>query len=105
LVSVQVMPLASAQVASELFSSIPSDSGANFGLWCPLSGMGSGDCSDGYTTAAWDDAYADKYRYLVEATAVYTDLSSGDGAQTELYSAAHAAMKASGPGVYWGNLP
>lgn len=107
LVSVQVMPFDTAETADYVYSSFPRGGNWNFGIWCPLSGPGADDCTQGFATAIVREVVEADHRYLVEATAVYTDLAStlSSEAEAALESAAAAAVDESGPQNYPGNQP
>ena len=103
LVSVQVMPLSSSAASQGAYTDIPASGPWSFGIFCPNTGAGSGDCSNAFPAAQKYEEINWKHRYLVEAMAVYVNLTTNPAAQPYLKSAALAAVNASGPENYPGN--
>jgi hypothetical protein len=109
LVSVQVFPMNSLAIAAQVWGSFPSFSNGNghppwnFGIWCPTLGPGGNACTSGYAAASKQQSIRYNHRYVIEATAVYTDLTPNAAAQPWVHAAAHKAAEVSGPENYPGN--
>lgn len=102
LVNVQVMPLSDEVAAQAALDSFQSGTYYEFGIWCPAEGTGSDDCSSSYQGAQKFSDIGYDHRYLIEATALWTDLSPNQGTSF-LSSAVAAAVANSGPQNYPGN--
>ena len=102
LVSVQVFAFKDEATAKAVYADFPSDKSWDFGIWCPKSGDGAKPCA---TNADYDDAYKSEwlgqdYRYVVEATALYTNLTQDSTAQPWTSAAAKEAVDEAGPDYY-----
>jgi hypothetical protein len=103
LVSVQIFPFAGLSTAMQVKSDFPSGGTWDFGIYCPLTGLGSTTCGGDYADARKGESENYRHRYLVEATAVYVDLSTSAQVLPWLNAAAQAAVSACGPQNYPGN--
>jgi hypothetical protein len=102
LVSVQVFAFNDASTAQTVYADFPSSKSWDFGIWCPKTGDGANPCS---TNADYTDAYKSEwisqdYRYVIEATALYTDLTQDSSVQEWTSAAAKEAVNDSGPAYY-----
>jgi hypothetical protein len=103
LVSVQIFPFASLSVAMQVKNDFPSGGAWDFGLYCPSTGLGSTTCDGDYPDAGKSESENYHHRYLVEATAVYVNLTTSTQVLPWLNAAAQAAVSACGPQNYPGN--
>lgn len=103
LVSVQIFPFASLSTAMQVESDFPSGGTWDFGIYCPLTGLGSTTCNSHYADARKSEWENYHHRYLVEATAVYVNLNTSTQVLPWLKAAAQAAVSACGPQNYPGN--
>jgi hypothetical protein len=88
--------------AKTVYADFPSNKSWDFGIWCPKTGIGANPCS---ANADYSDAYKSEwigqdYRYVIEATALYTDMTSESSAASWTSSAAQKAVNSSGPVYY-----
>jgi len=102
LVSVQIFAFKDAATAKAVYASFPANGSWDFGIWCPKTGYGANPCS---TNADYQDAYksdwiGQDYRYVVEATALYTNLSTDSSNKAWTSAAADEAISATGPEYY-----
>ena len=98
LVSVQVQAFDDASTAQRLSNAIERTETVNYGIFCPNNGVGSDACgSPNYSDATISQYRAADHRYLVLATAFYTNLSSDSSAAEWTDPAANAASSAAGP--------
>jgi hypothetical protein len=102
-VSVQVFPLNSSSDANTVVNDFPSGTGWNFGLFCPDSGIAADTCSSGFEDAERSEFLHQEHRYVVEATAVFVNLTQDSSVAPLLSAAATAGAPASGPSLYWGS--
>jgi hypothetical protein len=105
LVSVQIFAFDDATDAAAVYAAFPSDASWDFGIWCPQSGDGANPCSTG---ADYQDAYksewlAQDHRYVIEATALYTDLAQDGSVEQWTSAAAKSAVDSVGPAYYISN--
>jgi hypothetical protein len=103
LVSVQIFPFASLSTAMQVENNFPSGGTWDFGIYCPRKGLGSTTCDGGYANAQKGESENYDYRYLVEATTVYVNLTTSAQVLPWLNAAAQAAVSACGPQNYPGN--
>jgi hypothetical protein len=102
LVSVQVFAFKDEATAKTVYADFPSNKNWDFGIWCPKSGDGAHPCANG---ADYQDAYQSEWigqdhRYVIEATAMYTDLSQDSSVGPWTSAAAKEAVNDSGPAYY-----
>ena len=102
LVSVEIFAFDDAATATSVYDSFPANGSWDFGIWCPKTGYGANPCS---ANADYQDAYKSSwieqdYRYVVEATALYTNLSQDSSAKEWTSSASDQAVTAAGPAYY-----
>jgi hypothetical protein len=102
LVSVQVFAFKDEATAKAVYADFPSSESWDFGIWCPKSGDGANPCS---ADADYQDAYKSEwigqdYRYLIEATALYTDMSQSSSVKDWTDAAAKEAVNDAGPAYY-----
>ena len=102
LVSVQVFAFSDEATAKTVYADFPSNKSWDFGIWCPKTGHGANPCS---SNADYADAYKSEwlsqdYRYVIEATAMYTDMTSDSTVQPWTSAAAKEAVDESGPTYY-----
>jgi serine/threonine protein kinase len=104
LVSVQIFPFnnsTTAQQAYDRFNGFFNAGSWDFGFWCPLSGTGHTVCGNpGYHSARYYGSIQRQYRYVIEASAVYTNLSNSTSADTWTIPATRQAVTACGPVNY-----
>ena len=102
LVSVQIWPFPDAATADKAEKALAKASSKQFSIWCPTSGPGAAPCnSQNYYTAATWWSLQSEYRYVVEATAVYTNMTQDTSVAYKWEKTATAeAIKESGPQVY-----
>ena len=104
LVSVQIFPFDDSATAEQAYTSFQgffNSHSWDFGFWCPTSGTGHNVCGNpGYQSAEVGGSIDQQYRYVVEASAVYTDLSDGTSTGVWTKSAAAAATSSCGPSYY-----
>jgi hypothetical protein len=104
LVSVQVWPFPDAATATKVEKALAKVSSKQFSIWCPTSGPGAAPCNSQnfYSAATWWSLQAD-YRYVVQATAVYTNMTQDSSVAYKWEKTATAeAVKEVGPQVYAG---
>jgi hypothetical protein len=102
LVSVQIFAFKDEATAKTVYADFPSTKNWDFGIWCPKTGDGAHPCANG---ADYQDAYQSEwigqdYRYVIEATAMYTDLSQDSSVGPWTSAAAKEAVNDSGPAYY-----
>ncbi|WP_372491188.1 hypothetical protein [Saccharopolyspora erythraea] len=98
LVSVQVQAFEDASTAQRLSDAIGRTETVNYGIFCPTNGVGSDACgSSDYPEAEISQYRAADHRYLVLATAFYTNLTSDSRSAEWTGPAAKAASRAAGP--------
>lgn len=102
LVSVQVIAFESASTANQVYQFIRENT-LLYGIWCPPNGDGSATCAPGYATATKSQWEGPNHRYLILATALYTDLSSDSTVFPWVNAAAQKADEVCGPQNYAGN--
>lgn len=102
LVSVQIWPFPDAATADKVEKALAKAGSKQFSIWCPTSGPGAAPCNSQnyYSAATWWSLQSD-YRYVVEATAVYTNMTQDSSVAYKWEKTATAeAVKESGPQVY-----
>ncbi|GAA2831595.1 serine/threonine-protein kinase [Crossiella cryophila] len=97
LVSVVVVPLASATAASTAYEELKGSNTADWGIWCPTSGPGSTVCQGDYNKAAQSGYIRSTHRYLIHARAMYVNLSSGTVEKPWVEAAAQKTSALAGP--------
>lgn len=100
LVSVLIFPLDSAASARQVYDSIQAESSWDFGIFCTRSGDGAEPCKGDYRAARRYQYMATQHRYLIEATALYTDLTSDSAVLPWIQAAAYRADEVCGPAYY-----
>lgn len=102
LVSVQVFAFNDRATAQQIVSDFPSNTDWHFGYYCPVTGDGAAPCDPGVDTsnATYDESLTSGHRYVIEATAIYTDLRQNNWYQPYVESAAQEAADISGPAYY-----
>jgi hypothetical protein len=103
LVSVQIFPFDTASTALRVFNSFPANGSWDFGIWCPTTGLGRNACANGYGSARKHEYIRHEHRYLIEATALYTNQITDISADTWITPAAQKATDVCGPQNYAGN--
>jgi hypothetical protein len=103
LVSVQIFAMNNLSTAAQVVGDFPNRGTWDFGIWCPTLGPGSNACTSGYATARKHEGLVYDHRYVIEATAVYTNLTPNAVVTPWVHAAARRAIAASGPENYWGN--
>ncbi|QUH05841.1 hypothetical protein HUO13_07720 [Saccharopolyspora erythraea] len=104
LVSVRVQAFDDASTAQRLSDAIGRTETVNYGIFCPNNGVGSDACgSPAYPNAKISQYRAADHRYLVLATAFYTNLTSDDRSAEWTGPAARTASRAAGPENHVGN--
>lgn len=104
LVSVQIFAFKDTATAKAFAAEFP-DSAAgkwDFGIWCATSGDGANPCSASadYADAAKSEVVDQSYRYVVEATALYSEMTSDTTYAAWTEAAATEAAEISGPTNY-----
>lgn len=102
LVSVQIWPFSDTSTANAAEKALAKVSSKQFSIWCPTSGPGAAPCNSQnfYHAATWWSLQAD-YRYVIEATAVYTNMTQDTSVAYKWEkTAATEAIKQAGPQVY-----
>ncbi len=102
LISVQIWPFPDATTATAVEKALAAASNKQFSIWCPTTGPGAAPCNSQnyYSAASWWSLQSD-YRYVVEATAVYTNMTQDTSVAYKWEKTATAeAIKESGPQVY-----
>lgn len=102
LVSVQIFAFDNDSTATTVYNDFPSNKSWDFGIWCPKTGDGANPCS---SNADYADAYKSEWisqdhRYVIEATAMYTDMTSDSSVEAWTSAAAKEAVNDSGPAYY-----
>src|SRR5262249_3775123 len=97
LVSVQVFPFTTSDTAVQVFDSFTANGGWDFGIWCPYTGAASTDCSAGYQHAARRDQIRHDHRYLIAATALYTNETPTPSGSQWIAPAVQQAVDPAGP--------
>jgi hypothetical protein len=97
LVSVQVFPFTSAGAATAAYNSLRDRESWDFGIWCPLQGAGQSACGPGYASARKYEYMRVWHRYLIEATALYVNLTTDPQASTWVTPAAQEGSRVCGP--------
>lgn len=100
LVSVQIFPFNSATTAVQVYKTIVADSSWDFGIFCTRSGDGLNPCTGNYHQAKYYEYIETQHRYLIEATAMYTDLASSSAVLPWIRAAAYRADEVCGPAYY-----
>ena len=106
LVSVQVFAFKDAATAEDFYNGFPAagfSSGTwDFGIWCPTSGDGANPCSASadYADAAKSEVLSRSYRYVIEATALYSEITTDTTYAAWTEAAANAGAGAAGPANY-----
>jgi Zn-dependent protease with chaperone function len=103
LVSVQIFPFADEDTADQAYDALTGSDSWGYALWCAPSGPGSLPCASDARTAT-DRSKAEKdqflqedHRYLVEAEAIYTNLTASKIVRPWVDAAALQAATTSGP--------
>jgi hypothetical protein len=97
LVSVQVFPFTTAGAASAAYSFLRDKGSWDFGIWCPLQGAGQSVCAPGYANARKYEYMRVWHRYLIEATALYVNLTTDAQAANWVNPAAEEGSRVCGP--------
>lgn len=102
LVSVEVFAFTYAGTANQVKADFPANGNWSFGFFCAPSGDGAAPCASGadWEAATQGEEVTSDYRYLVEATAIYTDLGTQSSNLPWTTSAAVAAVTDAGPAYY-----
>jgi hypothetical protein len=106
LVSVEVFAFKDASTADSVYNSFPQGGSWDFGIWCPKSGNGAKPCSSSsseYSSATKSESEVNDHRYLVEATALYTNLTTDSSAKAWTDAAVKEAVNSCGPEYYVSN--
>lgn len=106
LVSIQIWPFPDAATADKAEKALAKVSSKQFSIWCPTSGPGAAPCNSQnyYNAATWWSLQSD-YRYVVEATAVYTNMTQDTSVAYKWEKTATSeAVKEAGPQVYADDL-
>ena len=103
LVSVQIFPFADENTADQAYDTLSGSDSWGYALWCAPSGPGSLPCvTDARTATNRSKAQKDQdlqedHRYLIEAEALYTNLSASKIVRPWIDAAAVQAATSSGP--------
>lgn len=101
LVSVEVMTFADKSTADSVENQIQKTSSGDVGWYCPHTGTGSAICHEDISDSVMQEgSVLLSHRYVINADAIYINLATS-GNKDALTHAAHAAVTASGPDVYW----
>ena len=102
LVSVQIWPFSDTATADKVEKALADVSTKQFSIWCPTTGQGAAPCNSQnyYSAASWWSLQSE-YRYVVEATAVYTNMTQDTSVAYKWEKTATAeAIKEAGPQVF-----
>ncbi|MBR7835118.1 hypothetical protein KDL01_17725 [Actinospica durhamensis] len=102
LVSVQIWPFSDTATADKVERALADVSTKQFSIWCPTTGQGAAPCNSQnyYSAASWWSLQSE-YRYVIEATAVYTNMTQDTSVAYKWEKTATAqAIKEAGPQVY-----
>ena len=102
LVSVQVFAFKDAATAKRFAAKFPPAGSWDFGIWCPTTGYGANPCTAkaDYPDAARSESVGQDYRYVIEATALYTEMTTSHAEDAWTEAAANKALKTAGPAAY-----
>lgn len=102
LVSIQIWAFSDSSTADKVEKALAKVSSKQFSIWCPTSGPGAAPCnSQNYYSAATWWSLQSEYRYVVEATAVYTNMTQDTSTAYKWEKTATTeAVKEAGPQVY-----
>lgn len=104
LVSVQIFAFKDAATAKAFDAAFPASASItwDFGVWCPTSGDGANPCSAtaDYPDSAKSEALSQSYRYVVEATALYSEMTTDTTYAAWTEAAADQATQMAGPANY-----
>jgi hypothetical protein len=104
LVSVQIFAFKDAATAKAFDAAFPAGASGtwDFGVWCPASGDGANPCSASadYPDAAKSEVLSQSYRYVVEATALYSEMTTDTTYAAWTEAAAEQATQMAGPANY-----
>jgi hypothetical protein len=77
----------------------------DFGVWCPTSGDGATPCSasSDFADAAKSEVLNQSYRYVIEATALYSEITTDTTYAAWTQAAANEAAQVAGPANYLAN--
>jgi hypothetical protein len=102
LVSVQIFAFNDESTAKTVYADFPSNKSWDFGIWCPKTGHGANPCSANadYSGAYKSEWISQDYRYVIEATAMYTDMTSDSSVGAWTSAAAKEAVDEAGPTYY-----
>lgn len=105
LVSVQIFAFSDESTAKTVYADFPSNKSWDFGIWCPKTGHGANPCSANadYSSAYKSEWISQDYRYVIEATAMYTDMTSDKSVEAWTSAAAKEAVDEAGPTYYISN--
>lgn len=103
LVSVEVFAFKDASTAHDVYNSFSENGSWDFGIWCPNSGDGAKPCdasSSQYDNATKSEVEVDDHRYLIEATALYTNMTTDSSVKAWTDAAVKEAAVSCGPEYY-----
>ena len=102
LVSVQIFAFKDTATAKAFDALFPATGTWDFGIWCPSTGDGANPCSanSDYADADRSEILGQSYRYVIEATALYTQMTTSNAEHAWTDAAANEAVGTSGPANY-----
>jgi len=103
LVSVKVLPLPDRHTATVVYNDLAKESAADFGIWCPKDGAGSGACDGDYRSATIKQYREQQHRYIILSVALAVNHSESTTITPWLDAAAKKAVDVAGPDNWSGN--
>ncbi|NUR59648.1 MAG: hypothetical protein HOV87_13415 [Catenulispora sp.] len=103
LVSVKVLPLPDQHTATVIYNDLAKENAADFGIWCPQDGPGSGACEGDYRSATIKQYREQQHRYVILSVALAVNHSESSTITPWLDAAAKKAVDAAGPDNWSGN--
>ena len=103
LVSIKVLPLPDHHTATVVYDDLAQQSAADFGIWCPKDGAGSGACDGDYRSATIKQYREEQHRYIILSVALAVNHSESTTIAPWLDAAAQKAVDVSGPDNWPGN--
>ncbi|MFL6111254.1 MAG: hypothetical protein ACJ786_07870 [Catenulispora sp.] len=103
LVSVKILPLPDHHTATTVYDDLAQQSAADFGIWCPKDGPGSGACDGDYRSATIKQYREEQHRYIILSVALAVNHSESSTIAPWLESAAQKAVDVAGPDNWPGN--
>jgi hypothetical protein len=105
LVAVKVFVFADQHTAKTVYDGFSNEKNLDFGLWCPLNGVGSAACNSNsdYRTAVISQYSEQNHRYVIASLSLAINLSQSETIRPWVESAAKKVVDAVGPQNWSGN--